>query len=270
METYIAPEHRKLLEQNQLGDFDQIWHYKAIWFEEPNNRRGGWSGVGRLVLRDANGREQSLFLKRQQNHRRRTFRHPLHGEPTFSCEFRMMRYLADHGVPVPVPVFFGQRDEGGDTQAALMTEELLHFTSLEAVTEELFRTKPAIIATRRAVLRGVATSVRKLHDAGIQHRSLYPRHLFLRLVPGQDPEVVVIDLEKSRRKFFPALRTLNDLATLDRQAKFWSRTDRLYFFMSYMGISRFTPWTKLLCRAIYKRSHRSKLYNPSNLKPELP
>lgn len=266
---YIALEHKKLLEQNQLDSFERVWNFEAKWFEEPNSRRGGWSGVGRLILRDDGGREQSLFLKRQQNHRRRTFRHPWHGESTFFCEFKMMRYLMARGVPVPVPVFFGQREEGDDVQAALITEELLYFTSLEEVTERLFATSRATLSTRRAVLRGVASCVRKLHDAGIQHRSLYPKHLFVRLVPGQDPEVVVIDLEKSRRKFFPVLRTLNDLATLDRQAKFWSRGDRLYFFMYYMGISRLTPWTKLLCRAIYKRSHKRKIYNPSNLKPEL-
>lgn len=255
---YIALEHKRLLEQNQLDSFEQVWNYEATWFEEPNKRRGGWSGVGRLVLQDDSGREQSLFLKRQQNHLRRTFRHPWRGEPTFSCEFKMMRYLAARNVPVPVPVFFGWRDTGEGVQAALMTEELLHFTSLEALTEELYVRAPATLSTRRAVLSGVAKCVRKLHAAGIQHRSLYPKHLFLGLVPGHEPEVVVIDLEKSRRKLLPALRTLYDLATLDRHAKYWSRTERLYLYKCYMGIDKLTPWTKLLCRAIYRRSHRPK------------
>lgn len=258
MQTYIAPQHQALLEQNLLDNFERIWTYKAPWFEEPNSRRGGWSGVGRLVLKDTQGNEQGVFLKRQENHPRRTYRHPFEGEPTFACEFRMMRYLASHGVPVPTPMFFSQHGRGEKAQAILMTEELLHFTPLETVTEELFIAAKAAISTRRSILRGVASTVHKMHTAGIQHRSLYPKHLFVRMMAGSDPEVVVIDLEKSRRKLVSPLRTVYDLATLNRHAKYWSRTERLYFFKRYMGIARLTLWTKFLCRLIYKRSHRPK------------
>ena len=258
MQTFIAPQHRALLSHNKLDKFERVWTYKASWFEEPNSRRGGWSGVGRLVLRDGTGKEQGIFLKRQENHQRRTFRHPFQGEPTFACEFKMMCYLASKGVPVPTPMFFSQQGCGERAQAILMTEELLHFTSLETVTEELFVTAKADISTRRSILRGVAATVRKMHAAGIQHRSLYPKHLFVRMAIENDPEVVVIDLEKSRRKFVSAIRTVYDLASLNRHAKYWSRTERLYFFKYYMGIKQLTPWAKFLCRLIYKRSHRSK------------
>ena len=78
------------------------------------------------------------------------------------------------------------------------------------------------------------------------------------MASGADPQVVVIDLEKSRRKWISPLRTVYDLATLDRHARYWSRTERLYFFKRYMGIETLTPWTRFLCRLIYKRSHRSK------------
>lgn len=256
LQTFISSEHKSLLEQNQLDNFEKAWSYKADWFEEPNSRRGGWSGVGRLVLKDK-GRELGVFLKRQENHLRRTFRHPLHGESTFACEFRTMRYLAARRVPVPRPVFFSQQRQGTDSHAVLMTEELVHFNPLDTVTEELFQAGKITLATKRAVLRGVATTVRQLHGAGIQHRSLYPKHLFVKMT-GADPEVVVIDLEKSRRKFIAPLRTLYDLATLDRHAKHWSRAARLYFFKQYMQIEKLTPWTRFLCRLIYKRSHRPK------------
>ncbi|HZV99605.1 MAG TPA: hypothetical protein VFF74_11500, partial [Methylophilaceae bacterium] len=71
MQTFIAPQHQALLEQNLLDNFERVWTYKAPWFEEPNSRRGGWSGVGRLVLKDTQGNEQGVFLKRQENHPRR-------------------------------------------------------------------------------------------------------------------------------------------------------------------------------------------------------
>lgn len=258
LQTFIAPEHKALLEQNQLVSFDKAWSYRASWFEEPNSRRGGWSGVGRLVLTGAEGQELGVFLKRQENHQRRTFRHPRHGEPTFACEFRMMQYLAVRGVAVPKPIFFAQRQQEGNSQAILMTEELVHFNPLETVTEEIFLNAKATLATKRSILRGVAATVRKLHAAGIQHRSLYPKHLFVKMASGADPQVVVIDLEKSRRKLLSPLRTINDLVTLNRRSKYWSRSERLYFFKSYMEISTLTPWTKLLCRVICRRSQRPK------------
>lgn len=254
MSTFITPEYRNLLEHHELDTFERIWTLNAGWFEEPNKRRGGWSGVGRLALQDPAGRgEQGVFLKRQENHTRRTFLHPFRGEPTFSCEFKMMNYLARRGVPVPKPVFFAQQ---ANLQAALMTEELVYYTPLDAVTEELFESGHASLATKRSVLRGVAASIRKLHQAGIQHRSLYPKHLFVKFRTDSDPDVVIIDLEKSRRKLVSPLRTVYDLATLHRHARYWSRSSRLYFFKQYMEIEKLSPWSKFLCRMIHRRSDR--------------
>ena len=80
----------------------------------------------------------------------------------------------------------------------------------------------------------------------------------LRQIKDHDPDVVVIDLEKSRIKLFPAIRALYDLATLNRHAKHWSKSRRLYFFKQYYGIDRLGLWHKLMCRLIVRRSTRRK------------
>ncbi|HQR50032.1 MAG TPA: lipopolysaccharide kinase InaA family protein [Methylophilaceae bacterium] len=258
MSDFIYPAYRQLLESNHLASFDQLWSYQAEWFEEPNNRRGGWSGAGRVVLRLPDGGEAGVFLKRQENHQRPTLRHPLRGEPTFAREFRMLRFLQSRGVPAPVPVFFGQRA----ARAILVSEELAGFRSLEDVTEDLFADdKRPPLSEQRALLRGVAAMVRKMHDAGIHHRSLYPKHLFVNRKAAGDPLVAVIDLEKSRATLLATPRTIYDLATLNRHARAWSKTARMYFFKHYLGIERLSPWHKLLCRLILKRSQRPKQYN---------
>ena len=258
MAVFIAPEREQLLKLNHLARFDEVWRRQAEWFEEPNARRGGWSGVCRLGLDLPEGGQLGVFLKRQQNHQRRTFEHPFTGEPTFSCEFNMMRYLRQYGVPVLTPVFFGSETVDGNPRAILMTEELVNFQPLETLTEAMFADKRPSLAEQRLIIRGVAATVRQLHAARIQHRSLYPKHLFVRLREQNDPEVVIIDLEKSRMKFFSAMRTVYDLATLNRHAKYWSKTNRLYFFKQYLDIKKLTPWTKLICRCIYKRSTRHR------------
>ena len=242
---------------NQLNTFDLVWAYHQDWFEEPNNRRGGWSGVGRLELSTGEG-TCKVFLKRQENHQRRTLWHPIAGEPTFACEFRAMMYLQKRGVPVPVPVFFGKRTVDGQDRAILMTEELVGFKSLEDVTNELFSGGKANVSVQRRILRGTALAVKSMHAARILHRSLYPKHLFVRWPSESVPEVVLIDLEKSRIKWLPTIRTVYDLATLNRRTAHWSRTARMYFFLQYLGVSRLTRWQKLLCRLIVKRTTKRK------------
>lgn len=260
MAVFIAPEREQLLKLNHLSSFDEVWQHQAEWFEEPNESRGGWSGVCRLGLKLPEGGQLGVFLKRQENHQRPTIQHPLVGEPTFAREFRMLRYLHTHNVPAPIVVFFGKKVIDGKPRGILMTEELAGFRPLDTITEEMFSNGSSSIAAQRLLLRGVAATVRKLHDAKIHHRSLYPKHLFVRQVVRQgeqvEPEVVMIDLEKSRIKLIPPLRTYYDLSKLNRHAKHWSKSSRLYFFKQYMGMKKLTPWAKFLCRRIIRRTQR--------------
>lgn len=257
LKDYIHKDYAQCLATNRLNTFDLVWAYQQEWFEEPNKRRGGWSGVSRLQL-PTEEKTFNVFLKRQEDHQRRTLRHPLAGEPSFACEFRAMMYLRKRGVPVPVPVFFGKRTVEGHARAILMIEELVDFKSLEDVTNELFYDGKSSVSVQRRTLRGVALAVKSLHAAGIQHRSLYPKHLFVRWPSMSVPEVVLIDLEKSRFKWFPTIRTVNDLATLNRRTAHWNRTARMYFFLNYLGVQRLNRWQKFLCRLIIKRTIKRK------------
>jgi len=255
--TFIDPNYQKLLSDSNLDSFDAIWDAKVDWFEEPNERRGGWSGVGKFFLNDG-GLERGVFLKRQQNHQRKTLAHPIAGQPTFSCEFEMIQLLTNRQVPTLKPIAFGVRKTKQGDQAILMTEELLGFESFENATDKLFsvqNAKPSI-STQNALIRQVASTVAKLHAASVQHRSLYPKHLFVHKDGTQ--ETRVIDLEKSRVKYFSMLRALYDLSTLNRHSKHWSNTRRLYFFLQYLGVSKLTFASKFLCRLIIKRSKRTR------------
>ncbi len=52
--TGVAPQDR----------FDYFWNQRGEWVEEPNVRRGGESGVQRLMGSDG----QLLYVKRQTGH----------------------------------------------------------------------------------------------------------------------------------------------------------------------------------------------------------
>lgn len=257
MLTYISAKYTQLLQSNRLDTFDRVWDRKVNWFEEPNERRGGWSGVGRIELKQSDGSLVGAFLKKQDHHQHKSWRHPIQGVPTFEREFIMMRYLEKCGVAAPEVMLFG-RNPSGDFKTVLLTKELAGFVSLEEFTTAFFADIGPALAIQRPVIDAVARFARQLHAAKVQHRSFYPKHLFVNVADMSAPEVAVIDLEKSRINLFPLMRTFMDLSALNRHAEHWSKTRRMYFYLRYMGVDRLTPYTKWLCRRIIRRSHRVK------------
>ena len=248
MSFFVDPSWQRLLEHNGLAGFEQVWAHSTQWVETPNDYRGGWSGVSRVALKNAAGSEIAVYLKRQQNHARRTWRHPYAGEPTFTREFDVIRQLQRYGVGTPQPVLFGERRQPGAIQAMLMTAELTDYTPLDEIDAHDWPP-----ARRRQLLQTVARMVRRMHEAGIQHRSLYAKHLFVR-ARDDDFDVAIIDFEKSRHNPLPVLPAFFDLVTLNYRTAGWSRSSRLYFFKQYWDIGKLTRWHKWLCRSIQRRS----------------
>ena len=255
--TFVADKFSVLLQKNQLDTFDKVWNYQVNWFEEPNERRGGWSGVGRIELQQTDGAKIGGFLKKQDKHCRTSFLHPIRGVPTFQREFEMMQYLANCGINAPEVMFFS-RNPNGDLKTTLLTKELAGFVPLEELTERMFSKGRASLTQQRQVIKAVAALARQLHAAKVQHRSFYPKHLFVKLTNNELPQVAVIDLEKSRINPFSVMRSLIDLAVLNRHAKYWSKSRRMYFYLQYLGLKQLTPYAKWLCRLIVKRSNRVK------------
>lgn len=257
MLTFVSAKYAQLLQINQLDTFEKVWNRKVDWFEEPNERRGGWSGVGRITLQQEDGTEIGAYLKRQDNHCRISFLHPIKGVPTFQREFEMMQYLEQHGVCTPEVMLFG-RNPNGDLKTTLLTKELVGFVPLDVLTERIFANGRPALAVQRPIIEAVAQFAKQLHAAKVQHRSFYLKHLFVKMADTNVPQVAVIDLEKSRVNPFAMLCSLMDLSALNRHTEYWSRSCRMYFYLQYLGLKRLTPYAKWLCRRIIKRSRRAK------------
>ncbi|MGQ0442957.1 MAG: lipopolysaccharide kinase InaA family protein [Methylophilaceae bacterium] len=238
-----------------MKDFNRLWAQEIDWFETPNHRRGGWSGVGKLELNTAKGESLSVFVKKQQNHGRATLRHPIEGEPTFRREFERLQYLKQHGFAAPKVVFYDEKVIDNQTCARLVTEALLDYEPLDAITERWFKQGGISSVQKHRLLKVVAVSLLKFHMLGLVHRALYPKHIFVKDA-ATDPKVALIDLEKAR--FSPLLfyRAYFDLASLNRRANYWSFSERLYFFQRYFDLEQLTTPYKFLCRFIIRRSAR--------------
>lgn len=248
MQSPISPQHLALLNQNQVASFEQLWGYQGDWFEPPNRERGGWSGVNFIELSDETGKKHGFYLKRQQNFMRRTWRHPIAGEPTFVREFKMMQYLQQHNITIPQIAFFSSKQ----TQALLLTEALKGYVSFDLWLES---NPNASLNRKRTLLSALAQAISKLHQSRVQYRSLYAKHLFVKDNAGSF-DIALIDFEKSRVSIFIPILKFSDLITFNYRTPSLSRTQRLYFFKQYLKIDRLSAWHKCVCRTIYKKSLR--------------
>lgn len=215
----VSDYGRELLEYNGFDSFESLWDAKLDWFEEPNYRRNGWSGVSQRSLKRPEGGSLAVFIKRQQNHNFKSLLHPMRGLPTIYREYRNLCRLKKYGIPCPDLVFYGHRNTGGQWQAILITRSLAEYRPLEDCLNSIALED---VGARRALLASVAETLSRIHGRHLRHGSLYAKHILVRVrSPGNSNhdgayefDAVVIDLERMRTRFplfRPALRDLNQL-----------------------------------------------------------
>lgn len=230
-------------------DFESLWHLYTNWFEAPNIRRGGWSGVIRQAVNTNTGAVDA-FIKRQENHLSKTWLHPFKGEATFSKEYRNILRLTKKNIPTLKPLFFEQQG----MKAILVTKALNDYQPLDIASRKLDRLQ------KRALLTQVAKNLRLMHQHHFQHNCLYPKHIFVKYVNGEW-RVRFIDLEKLKWQLFKTRAIHRDLITLYRHSVGnWSEKDRIFFFRTYQQEEKLSPRSKKLWRKLQiKNATKSKI-----------
>jgi hypothetical protein len=254
MNDYIDENWKAVLAHNGLASFDELWQLEADWFEPPNRRRGGWSGVARCELKRPEGGVCTIFLKRQENHGTPSLRHPLRGIPTYLREFRRIMTYRAADIPTLVPVFFAMRRVGKDDRAILITEALAGYVSLEERVQRWLKEGAPTRKIRLRTLAAIAALLRKMHDSHLQHSCFFPKHVFTRVNEDGSVDVRVIDLEKSRRRMSKTLCAIRDLYSLNAYSACWSTSDKLWFVKAYLQMPRLNFYAKWLWRKIAQRS----------------
>ncbi|MAL50347.1 MAG: inaA protein [Methylophaga sp.] len=235
--------------QKSSLNFDSLWHLYTNWFEEPNVRRGGWSGVIKQPIQVDSGAVE-VFIKRQENHSSKTLLHPFKGQATFYKEYRNIRRLTKKNIPALNALFFGQRG----MKAILVTKALTDYQPLDIASLKLDRPQ------KRALLTEVAKNLRLMHQHHYQHNCLYPKHIFVKYVNGAW-RVRFIDLEKLKWQLFKKNAIHRDLITLYRHSGGnWSEKDRLFFFRAYQQEAKLSNRSKKLWRKLQmKNATKSKM-----------
>ena len=202
-------------EKFHQSDFNAWWQRSGEWVEEPNQRRGGESGVQLLQLLQPLTPEQPLlYSKRQINHMFVSLRYPF-GHPTALREKNAIQGLERLGAKAPKLVFYAAVKKNKDWYALLITEALTDFISLDQWYEQQ-SVQPFDRAHVEAVLRQIAINFHKMHTGGWQHGCCYAKHIYIKATPALAPEVAFIDLEKANTITCSGLDSYHKTIQIDR------------------------------------------------------
>ncbi|KAB7627349.1 lipopolysaccharide kinase InaA family protein [Alkalilimnicola sp. S0819] len=258
VEDWAGTADAAALRASGLDRFAAFWELPRDWFEAPNRRGAGWSGVSRHVLSG----EMAIFLKRQQDYLVDRPLARLRGLTTFRAEWRNLRRLQLLGIPTAPLLYFGLRKEAGRWRALLVLRELDGYRSLEALMAawregELDRAQAARLADALAILLG------RLHKARLCFNALYPKHIYvhagwLAQGRGEEPALRLIDLERVRWRPTRRACVLEDIEKLNRHCEALPRGLRLRFFKAYRGVERLGGSDKRLLRALLRKTARKR------------
>ena len=253
MMDYFDKNWQTTLKRNHLAHFDALWILNADWFEEPNIRRGGWSGVVKVPLQQADDDPVFIFIKRQENHLSRTWRHPISGIATFEKEYENIQRFHRCKIPTLELVYFGTRSYNGNRQAIIATKDLADYYPLDKLLPSSGLGIVESGQSRQALLKSTAKVLSQMHQHHLQHNSLYPKHIFAKPV-GDSWDIKIIDLEKAKRRFFKSTAILRDLGTLRRHTLNWTTKEQLTFFKAYVDEFKLSSKSKKLWYQIRERT----------------
>ncbi len=225
---YIDADLKGVFSQHDLVDFEAWWNIDAPFIDVLNHRGAGWSGVSFLTLEQKDGKAVSMYIKRQEDYKKRTFFHPLSGIPTFKKEFENIQVLCRLLMPTIKPLYFAERHVKDKHQSILITEALNNYASLDSGIDHVNTTM------QKKLMACCGAVTRKLNDNNYFHNSLYPKHLFYS-IKGSMVDVCLIDLEKLTWRPWKKTAMYREIARFIRRRGGLSDTNIQVFLDNYFS-----------------------------------
>ena len=189
---WVRSDRRVLLQQNGLTRFADFMTCEG---GEVVNLHA-WREVRRMEL-DGDDARRTVFLKRFG---------PIHLKDALKdllrfrrvrtralIEFEMLCAFKRAGITVPETLACGERHVlGRDRASFIMVECLGAGRALDEVLADLPDAR-----RRRRLITSLAGFVRRMHDAGLSHKGLFAKHLFVEEQPDGSWTTAVIDLQQA-------------------------------------------------------------------------
>lgn len=246
----VSPQWETKLRKAGLLDFEAVANRQFDWFEPPNQRRGGWSGVSRIILNpEALPEEQeTVFLKVQQNHWFRAPNNYFRRHLTFEREIEAMTQIAPIVSCTPEILLFGRWNTGPDSWAVIITRSLDGWFPLNGWIQGKNGLVPPDQATLLKIFEAIASTSRRLNKAGWVHLSFSAKHLFVRPNTDAAYDICLIDYEKCRRHVLPGYRTIKDCSHFMRHTPLMTDELKRDYLKFYFQTDDFTPAHRRLIR----------------------
>ncbi len=249
-EFFHYEENREILLHNRIGSFRELWEIKSDFIEDPNYRRGGWSGIILHEIKLQNGQPLKIVIKRQENHTFRSLLHPLRGAPTLFREYKNICRLEKYGIPTLEPLYYGERRAGRNIQAVLVIRFFEEYRNLDEVLKETGENE---VPGLNSIIDSVAEMTAQVHSRRLQHSCLYGKHIFVKTEKEVPPDIRLIDLEKMHYGLSRFSVAVHDLSALFRHSQWPGDNIWNLFIKSYLSKAGLGIKGKKLFKALEKK-----------------
>ncbi|HEG43224.1 MAG TPA: hypothetical protein ENH94_04150 [Phycisphaerales bacterium] len=255
---FVDEEFAAAFEQQGLVSIDSIFDFSGGTELVKSNI----SKYRTRMTFDITGPDTTLFLKRYDNPPilDQVKRWTQGGRRQSIADFDRLpaEILNEAGIKTPKTIAYGSQFKGMfERRSFIVTEKIPAAESIERKLPDfiLEPSAPQAARAKRDFINALADFVRKFHETGYFHRDLYFAHIFF----GENGEFYLIDLQRTFKPKASAFKyRVKDIAQLYYSApgNYFSRADRLRFYLRYAGLSTLTASDRFFIRLVKSKAWR--------------
>ncbi len=172
-----------------------------------------------------------------------------------SIEFETAQQLIEAGINTPKTIAHGtQWGTIFEKRSFIITEKIPDAEALERKLPDYFNGHETVenLKQQRQFITWLAGFIRKFHETNFRHRDLYLSHIFY----SDNDNFYLIDLARAFQPlFFNRRFQIKDIAQIyySSPGKYFSRTDRMRFYINYTGQQKLSKTDKDFVRKVIKK-----------------
>jgi tRNA A-37 threonylcarbamoyl transferase component Bud32 len=259
---FVAPNHQEAMRRLGLTSIDTVFSFDAAENLTKKNLARHRSRLQFDLESPGSAQSTTVFLKR--------YDHPpildqfknwltVRGCKSFArLEVAAAMELAAEGIAVPKLVSYGEQWGAlFEKRSFLVTEKIPNADAIERRLPDYFDEPPTRenLRLRRGFIARLAKFIKRFHQTHYRHRDLYFSHIFC----DDEGRFFLIDLARAFKPAVLAQRfRVKDLAQVYYSApgRYFSKTDRLRFYVAYAGWRKLTAEDKAVIRRVTRKAER--------------
>lgn len=267
--SFIDPDYKGAFSKLGLSSIDAVFSFNA----GKNLTKNNLAKYRTRLQFEIDSPAVTVFLKRYDRPPISVqFRNWLMSRSRVSCgliSFKSASELAAVGINTPKSLFYGEQwGYFFERRSFIITEKIPNAESLERKLPDYFSETTTVeqLKMRRSFIVQLAGFVKKFHETGYCHRDLYLSHIFY----SDNGDFYLIDLARAFKPIIQHRRFLiKDIAQVyySAPAKYFSKTDRLRFYITYAGRQKLTGKDKAFIRKVINRAKRMARHDMKHNRP---